>query len=49
MDRLSLYLLSARTALANEALGQADSLLLEAITCISQLPTTHEVWYSHCY
>ena len=42
-DRLVLYLVSARTALINEAFGQTDANLDEAIKLIPQLPNTLDV------
>ena len=44
-DRLALYLESARTALANEAFGQADACLVEATNLIPLLPVQGDVCF----
>jgi hypothetical protein len=44
-DRLSLYLLCARTALINEAFGQADAFMDEAIKLMAILPAQRDVCY----
>jgi len=45
--RLKLYLLSAQTALSNQAIGQADSLFRAAINLLSDTPKTIELDYKH--